>query len=532
MTRFLGLNNEVNAISFNLRGQNCAQCFFRGEDLKPSGLHGVVHHFSVLHRQIFDVVHFDCKVWFDRHRKCCIDTVDLCNVVNWGSHYNEMKRVGQRRFDDFRVTLTLSPIFPLWVVFFWLLIFIEPPILLTRLVTSTSQSPDLIFNRSHIQNLPIIQRFLKSQLQTLPSPSTEGPHLPLRLTGKLGDILGSDLNTSQAYYYHYHKTPLFPQIVLLLRSRNSFTHRIIPRFINVTFMYQISRVKSLTFSQSTPVDVVLSSPPQVVSQTLIEDSFTGSLAPSRLPEKDQVLLLPEQDLKIDVPRRILGQTEIQTLLQMTAKLVSEFLVIHPWRKRNRICSEQVIAKDLQLPLLSVIPLHILQLTTIQLISTRHPWTHYESTPNAERSAQPEDDSPLDLPHFIDTTSMLRFTSTSRRRVLGKMDDVDVFVNVIGGVETHDYDREDDEFFGKCIVRINDYKIRGYCLGSIGTSGTGIIICQDECLIAYSPPNAVDNEWPPMKETIEAIIIINQYRDISLERIADVEVESLAVWWWN
>ena len=295
-------------------------------------------------------------------------------------------------------------------------------------------------------------------------------------------------------------------------------------------MYQISRVKSLTFSQSAPVDVVPSNPPQVVSQTLIEDPFTGPLAPSRLPEKDQVLLLPEQDLKIDVPRRVLGQTEIQTLLQMAAKLVSESLDTSMKKKesdlfrtgyRKGLAAAAIICNSPSYSSTDNNPVKS-QPGIPELIT--------KTLANAERSAQPEDDPPLDLPHFTDTAKYVRgLRGTSRRRVLGKMDGVDVFVSVIGRVETHDYDREDDEFFGKCIVRISDYEIRGYCLGSIGTSGTGIIICQDECLIAYSPSNAVDNEWPPMKGAIGAIIMINQHGDISLERMADVEVESLAVW---
>lgn len=150
--------------------------------------------------------------------------------------------------------------------------------------------------------------------------------------------------------------------------------------------------------------------------------------------------------------------------------------------------------------------------------------------NAEKSSQPEHDPPLDMPRFVDTSKYIdSLRGTSRRRVLGKMDGVDVFVSVIGRVETYDYDQEDDDFYGKCIVRLGDHEIQGYCLGSIGTSGTGIIICKDESLIAFSPPKAVDLEWPPMKGAIGAIVKIKPNGDIILEHMPNLEVESLAVW---
>jgi hypothetical protein len=68
--------------------------------------------------------------------------------------------------------------------------------------------------------------------------------------------------------------------------------------------------------------------------------------------------------------------------------------------------------------------------------------------------QREIDPPLDLSRFTGTTKHLRsLRGTSSRRVLGKINGVDVFVSVIGGVETHDYDDEGDGCFGKYIVRI-------------------------------------------------------------------------------
>src|SRR5436190_6419730 len=77
--------------------------------------------------------------------------------------------------------------------------------------------------------------------------------------------------------------------------------------------------------------------------------------------------------------------------------------------------------------------------------------------NGERLSQPVDDPPLELPHFIDTAKYIRsLRGTSRRRTLGKMDGVKVFVTVIGKVDINEYEYEDDDFFGKCIVRIGDH----------------------------------------------------------------------------
>ena len=151
--------------------------------------------------------------------------------------------------------------------------------------------------------------------------------------------------------------------------------------------------------------------------------------------------------------------------------------------------------------------------------------------HVERLGQPEEDPPLDLPRFADTANYVRsLRGTNRRHTLGKIDGVKVFVSVIGRVETNEYDDDSsDGFYGKCIVRIGDHEIQGYCLGSIGTSGTRIIICRDERIIAYSPPHAVDKEWPPMNEVIGAIITVNQNGDIMLKHMADIDVKSLALW---
>jgi hypothetical protein len=194
-------------------------------------------------------------------------------------------------------------------------------------------------------------------------------------------------------------------------------------------------------------------------------------------------------LKIEVPRKYSGQTEVHNLLQMTAKLVSESLDA-AMKKREVDLSK----KD-----------HRQGLAAAAIICNSHPCSliddntvkYQPSIPElvikvlekAGRSVQSEDPL-LDLPCFRDAAKYVRsLRGTGRRRVLGKMNGADVFVSVIETVET--YDRNKDDFFGKCIVRIGDHEIQGYCLGSIAAWGTGMIICQDENLIAYSPPNVID-----------------------------------------
>ena len=299
-------------------------------------------------------------------------------------------------------------------------------------------------------------------------------------------------------------------------------------------MYQTFKMKSLIFSQSAPVNIVPSqpsTPPQVVSQTLVEDPFTSHPSPPRLPATDQVILLPEKDLKIEVPRRVLEQAEIHNLVQMAAKFVSESLATTTEKKeadsfrtgyRKGLAAAGIICNSLSCAL-SDTDIVKSQPGVSELIT--------EVLRNAERSGQPEEDPPLDLPRFADTAKYVRsLRGTSRRRTLGKINGVKVFVSVIGGVETNEYDDDDcEEFYGKCMVRIGDRTIQGYCLGSIGISGTGIIICRDERIIAYSPPDAVDKEWPPMNGVIGAVITINQDGDIMLKHTADIDVKSLAVW---
>ena len=71
-----------------------------------------------------------------------------------------------------------------------------------------------------------------------------------------------------------------------------------------------------------------------------------------------------------------------------------------------------------------------------------------------------------------------------------MSDFCVFVNVIEGVETHDYDEQDDDFFGECIVRIEDHKIREYCLDLIEILGLELSFAKTSVL---SPSNAMNAE---------------------------------------
>jgi hypothetical protein len=234
-------------------------------------------------------------------------------------------------------------------------------------------------------------------------------------------------------------------------------------------------------------------------------------------------------LKIEVPHRVLGRAEVHALLKMAAKLVLESLSASTKKKddelyrtayRKGLASAGIVCNS---PSCSLVDNNTVEsFPGVPEIVT-------EVLKSSERSGQLEGDPPLDLPCFADTRKYIRsLGGTSRRRVLGNIDGVKEFVSVIGRVETQE-DDEEDEFFGKCIVRVGDHTINGYCLGSIGVSGTGIIICEDEQLIAYTPPNAADYEWPPMKGVIGAILTIDHNGSISLEHMGDVVVQSLAVW---
>ena len=291
-------------------------------------------------------------------------------------------------------------------------------------------------------------------------------------------------------------------------------------------------MKSLTFSQPAPVNAVPSQPttsPHIISQEPIEDPFSVPSAPSRFPPKEQVLLLPEKDLKIEVPSGVLERADILNLLKMTAKLVSENLVTTMEEKKDEDTFRRGYRKGLAA---AGIICNYCSLSDHGKVKS-HPGVSElikEVLENEERLGQPVDDPPLELPRSVDTAKYIRsLRGTSRRRTLGKMDGVKVFVSVTGKVDINEYDDEEDDFFGKCVVRIGDHPIQGYCLGSIAALGTAIIICRDGRLIAYSPPNAVDKEWPPMNGVIGAVITINQNGDIRLEHMANIEVESLAAW---
>ena len=117
----------------------------------------------------------------------------------------------------------------------------------------------------------------------------------------------------------------------------------------------------------------------------------------------------------------------------------------------------------------------------------------------------------------------------RKKVIGYINGEKVIAEMVGHVETHDIRDEDTDFYGRCELAIPGQPVmHGFALGSFGTSGTALIVGQDDKIYAYSPEYALDYPWELMKSE-GAEIEIDAENNIIVRDIPGMTVASLAEW---
>jgi hypothetical protein len=134
------------------------------------------------------------------------------------------------------------------------------------------------------------------------------------------------------------------------------------------------------------------------------------------------------------------------------------------------------------------------------------------------------------PIFADAYEYIwQLGSKHRKKVIGYINGEKVIVRMIGHVEVHDFQDKDDDFFGRCELTISGQSMmHGFILGNFGSSGTALIIGQDDKIYAYSPENAIDYPWKLMKSE-GAEIEIDSEHNIIIRDIPEMVVTSLAEW---
>jgi hypothetical protein len=149
--------------------------------------------------------------------------------------------------------------------------------------------------------------------------------------------------------------------------------------------------------------------------------------------------------------------------------------------------------------------------------------------DSSESEQSEEDALWEIPPYRELISYLTDIDGNTYRCIGRLDGMDVSVNAIGRIETHDYGNDDDAFFGKCIVQLEDLRMNAYCIGSILGTGTTILMAENDRVFVYTPSNALDRPWVAMKSSIGATVSFGQNGVIKLKYHPDLKVESLAEW---
>lgn len=132
-----------------------------------------------------------------------------------------------------------------------------------------------------------------------------------------------------------------------------------------------------------------------------------------------------------------------------------------------------------------------------------------------------------IPAFEDVVMYLAKLEGSLKMVLGNYEGESVYVIADGWVETNAAD--EDGFYGKCTITLENSSLDGYCLGHLFLKGTAIILGDDERLYLYTPNASLDLDWPPMDGSIGATLEIDSGGKIALSRRPDLEVVSFADW---
>ena len=245
----------------------------------------------------------------------------------------------------------------------------------------------------------------------------------------------------------------------------------------------------------------------------------------QLPETAEIKLLPDQNLTIEVPRRILRYQEICSLIQAAALMVSDANTAKEkelYRKafRKGLAAAASICK---------LPQH--SLANIDAVKGQPGFSEMmqEVLEDSEESEQSEEDVLWEIPPYTELSSYLTHIGRNTCRLLGRLDGMDVTVCAIGRIETHEYDDDYYGFFGKCVVQLGDLRMHAYCIGSILYTGTAILMAEDDRVFVYTPSRAVDRPWVAMNSSIGATIVFGHNGDITLEHHPELEVESLAEW---
>jgi hypothetical protein len=118
------------------------------------------------------------------------------------------------------------------------------------------------------------------------------------------------------------------------------------------------------------------------------------------------------------------------------------------------------------------------------------------------------------PTFLGAHQFVRkFKLGDRKRSIGRVDEREVVIALVGHVETHIVAEDDDGGFGgRCEMLLPGEVVAtltGYCLGSIDGTGTALIVGKDDKLYVYSPPDAIDPTWEPLNAEGAELIIEGQ-----------------------
>ena len=123
--------------------------------------------------------------------------------------------------------------------------------------------------------------------------------------------------------------------------------------------------------------------------------------------------------------------------------------------------------------------------------------------------------PMARPTFRGAHQFVRnFKLGDRKRSIGRVDEREVVIALVGHVETHIVAEDDDGGFGgRCEMLLVPGEevptLTGYCLGSIDGTGTALIVGNDDKLYVYSPPEAIDPAWEPLNAEGAELIVEGQ-----------------------
>jgi hypothetical protein len=138
--------------------------------------------------------------------------------------------------------------------------------------------------------------------------------------------------------------------------------------------------------------------------------------------------------------------------------------------------------------------------------------------------------PMGRPTFLGAHQFVRnFKLGDRKRSIGRVDEREVVIALVGHVETHIAAEDDDGgFSGRCEMLMPGEEVptlSGYCLGSIDGTGTALIVGKNDKLYVYSPQEAIDPAWDPLNAE-GAELIIDAHQNIRCRGIVGMMAKAI------